>query len=166
MNNSKIKSSIKILLWAVFALYLYNLINIQLMRGYTVSEVFETLRSLNLTNFEVYAKHSISIIPLKTIYEYVTNSSKNGYWYVLNNIGGKILIFMPLTFILPFLFKKLRDCRRILLLSFCISLFFQIMALILRTGLFATDNIILNVLGGFFGYLCFHAFLMYTEKIL
>ena len=62
-----------------------------------------------------------------------------------------ILLFVPYGFVLPLLWKKFRDGRKMLAAGFFLSLFIELAELF--SGVTDTDDLILNTLGAWIGYL-------------
>ena len=85
-------------------------------------------------------------IPLKDIL-----SSPIGY--ILN-----IILFIPLGFFLPILYKKYRNLKKVTLVGFLISLFIEIMQLFSHRAT-DIDDLITNTLGTMIGYLIVKTFM-------
>lgn len=82
----------------------------------------------------------------------ISNSHMNDrykYW----NIGGNILGFVPLGFLLSVLLFRNGKIFKTILAVFLISLFFETMQLYTGLGVFDVDDLFLNTLGGLFGSL-------------
>lgn len=87
-----------------------------------------------------------NFIPLKDIF-----SSPMGY--ILN-----IILFIPLGFFLPILYKKYRNFKEVTRLGFLISLFIEIMQLFSHRAT-DIDDLITNTFGTIIGYLIFKIFI-------
>jgi glycopeptide antibiotics resistance protein len=77
------------------------------------------------------------------------------FGYVIKNVIGNILGFIPLGFLLPVLFSSLRTARKAIWTVFLISLSFETLQLIFNLGVFDVDDLLLNTVGGAVGYLLF-----------
>ena len=126
-------------------------------------------------NFE-YVQRSINIIPLKSI---INDLSQIGVAYdgdvlfmiglIVRNVGGNILLLMPLGFIAPILWDKFKDFKSVILLGFCVSISIEILQL-LETILSGwgrvtdIDDVICNVLGVIIGYLIYKLFIKIGSK--
>ncbi|MBC7827274.1 MAG: VanZ family protein [Chitinophagaceae bacterium] len=99
-------------------------------------------------------------IPLYTVQFYLTGTDK--LRYTKENLVGNVFLFFPLGIFLPFLFFKVNNFQRIIILAFFISLFFELVQLFTILGNFDVDDIILNVLGTALG---FGVFLLLSELI-
>lgn len=98
---------------------------------------------------------SYNLVPFKTINMYITFADYFPFKVWFTNLFGNVLAFMPFGFLLPIVFKKLRNSWSITILSFLFSLFVETMQLTFHVGGFDVDDILLNTMGGFFGYLIY-----------
>ncbi|MCI8551312.1 MAG: VanZ family protein [Lachnospiraceae bacterium] len=93
------------------------------------------------------------------------------YWDVLGpinagmNLFGNVAAFMPFGFILPMLRFSNRKWHVVTLLSLLCSLCIETVQLISMRGSFDVDDLLLNTLGGFLGYLCFLAAVSLRRQI-
>ena len=69
------------------------------------------------------------------------------------NLGGNIIMFIPLGFLLPKVFRKLSSLPRILLITAGIITAVELIQLFTLVGSCDIDDLILNVLGAALGYL-------------
>lgn len=139
------KNSIKVIIGLSFIFYIIALIVIIFMkpRGY-----------VDDMPFIEYVRYSINIFPFRTISTYV-KALINGNMNIdipVKNLGGNLILFLPMGIYLPFLIKKMNGLKSYSI--FMISLLFsvEIMQLITRRGRFDIDDFILNMLGAFIGF--------------
>ncbi|MBQ8797962.1 MAG: VanZ family protein [Lachnospiraceae bacterium] len=78
-----------------------------------------------------------------------------GYRYVITNIAGNIVAFMPFGFLLPLITEYKMHTGKVLVFSFLLTLCAESLQLVSRTGAFDVDDLILNTLGGVLGYWCY-----------
>lgn len=78
-----------------------------------------------------------------------------GYRYVITNIAGNIVAFMPFGFLLPLITEHKMHTGKVLVFSFLLTLCAESLQLVSRTGAFDVDDLILNTLGGVLGYWCY-----------
>jgi len=135
------------ILWAIFGLYTLALLNILLFQHPTY-----------LSTGTTYAEHLMervrlgNYIPFSTITQYATGTPT---WPIaLRNIVGNVLIFVPFGVLLPLLFNSLYSFKRIALLGLACSFGLEVIQLLMITGSFDVDDVILNTLGVVTGYLC------------
>ncbi len=82
-------------------------------------------------------------------YKDAWNSFSLGEW---RNLIFNILMFVPLGFMLPFLFKKCEKWYITYFVGFVATLFIEILQFISKRGIFELDDIVNNTLGCIIGY--------------
>jgi glycopeptide antibiotics resistance protein len=120
--------------------------------------------------------YSINLIPLKAI---INNVSNIGVAYggdaafmiglILKNVGGNILLFMPLGFLAPILWRKLKRFKHIIILGLIVSISIELLQLLqtLAGGWGRAtdiDDVICNVLGAIIGYFIYILFFKVVDK--
>lgn len=78
-----------------------------------------------------------------------------GLFYVVLNLLGNVVCFMPLGFVLPILSERSFGVFRITFISFLSSVLVELLQLVTKLGSCDIDDIIMNTLGGFLGYILF-----------
>ncbi|MCA1031282.1 VanZ family protein [Bacillus timonensis] len=101
--------------------------------------------------FNEYDWNSHNFIPFKTIINYVFFTDVN-YRTRIDNVMGNIVGFIPFGLILPLISQSFQSYKKIVLVTFSVSLTFEILQLIFRLGSFDVDDLLLNSLGGVLGY--------------
>ncbi|SFL53823.1 Glycopeptide antibiotics resistance protein [Gracilibacillus orientalis] len=99
-----------------------------------------------------------NILPFTTIVTYLFNfnSYKQDTWFY--NTFGNILLFVPMGMLLPLLSTKLTRWFLTTVIIVLFSFTIETMQLITQLGVFDVDDILLNTLGGYFGYLIYVLF--------
>ena len=127
------------------------------------------------TNIEnVY--RSINMIPLKSI---IDNISQIGNAYdgdvlfmiglIVKNVGGNILLLMPLGFLAPILRDKFKQFKSVMLLGFSVSISIEILQFLETFAggwgrITDIDDVICNVLGAIIGYFIYKLFFKIVDK--
>ena len=127
-GTKKLKAS-KVGLWSIFLIYMIVVL------GATIGDRVSGYESINLHLFSSY----------KDVY----NNFSLGEW---RNIILNILMFVPIGFMIPLIFKKCERCYITYLVGFGITLFIEILQLVSKRGIFELDDIINNSLGCAIGY--------------
>ena len=70
-----------------------------------------------------------------------------------------ILMFAPLGFLLPLLWKKAERLGVTLAVSLCLTVLIEVIQLLTGTGIFELDDLFHNTIGSLFGYFCIMAIL-------
>lgn len=125
-NKLKVR---KVVLWSIFLIYMIVVI------GATIGDRVSGYESVNLHLFSSY----------KDAY----NNFSLGEW---RNIILNILMFVPIGFMIPLLFKKCECWYITYLVGFGTTLFIEMLQLISKRGIFEIDDIINNTLGCAIGY--------------
>lgn len=107
-----------------------------------------------------------NLTPFKTIWMYISMFDHFNFGTWFSNLFGNVLAFMPLGFLIPLLFRKGMKVASIIFIAFLSSLAAECLQLYFQVGGFDVDDIMLNTLGGWFGYLALLIFLKFGEKVL
>lgn len=119
---------------------------------------------------------SVNIIPFASIIKDINQigSAYDGdvlfmIGLIVRNVGGNILLLMPLGFLAPILWDKYTKFKNTILLGFTISVSIELLQLI--QSLFSgvgritdIDDVICNVLGSILGYCIYKIFLKMANK--
>ena len=139
------KKILKVIFFITFAIYLYYLYTTLFMRP---SFFYE-----GLTVWD-YLKVNVNLIPFKTIIGYVQGIINNtmNIEYPIMNLGGNIIMFIPLVVYLLCLIKKFRSLKNVLVGAFVLILVVEMIQLLTRKGAFDIDDLILNMCGVAIGF--------------
>ena len=99
--------------------------------------------------------YSYNLKPFKEILRFWNNRESLGMLAVVLKLAGNVMAVMPFGAILPVLSRPARGAFQITMLSLEFSFLIECFQLMLRVGSFDVDDMILNTLGGFLGYLVF-----------
>ncbi|WP_419394189.1 VanZ family protein [Cytobacillus praedii] len=111
-------------------------------------------------------KINSSIIPFHSTMNYINGSYHPDLDVILNNTLGNILIFVPLGFFLPILFKNFNKLLKVFVSLIIISFSIEALQFILQIGQFDIDDIILNTIGGVLGYFVIKTIRGITDSII
>lgn len=100
-------------------------------------------------------EYRYNLVIFKEIKRFLTYRGRLGLYSVFVNIAGNVIVFIPFGCYLAFSSKNLRSIILVTILTFCISLFIETIQLIFKVGSFDVDDLFLNTLGGFIGYLIY-----------
>ena len=96
-----------------------------------------------------------NLVPFVEIRRFWTYREQLGAVAFLTNIVGNVLAFIPYGFILPVIFRRLRNGFLVILSGFCVSLCVEVIQLVAKVGSFDVDDLLLNTVGVAAGYLVF-----------
>lgn len=150
MKNAK--KVIRILSWCIFVVYLVALVYFLFF-----SEQLGRVPS---------DEYKYSLVPFKEISRYIRYWRAIGSFYVLLNLLGNVVCFVPFGFVLPVISSSQRKFWKILLLSFLTSLLVELIQLVSKVGSCDVDDMLLNTLGGIIGYalFCFFHRIFFRRK--
>lgn len=96
-----------------------------------------------------------NLVPFRTIETYMSDLS---FSVAFMNIFGNIIPFIPMGFLIPMAFPSQRNIIKTMIFCFLLILNVEILQLILFLGSFDIDDIILNLLSCFIGFIIFKAY--------
>ena len=97
----------------------------------------------------------LNLVPFRTLRLFAELLDSSHPEYVraaVINLGGNILMFIPLGFLLPKVFPKCATLPRVLLATAAIITVVELLQLFTLVGSCDIDDLILNVLGAAMGY--------------
>lgn len=149
----------KELTWTLFGLYLLVVVQIILVKHpvYFLSRIKETFYRHHFEHIGERANY----YPFSTIrrllfidYHFMT---------AMMNIGGNILLFIPMGIFLPMYFKPPSKTLKTTVTCFLLSSFFEVFQLLTACGFFDVDDILLNTLGGAIGLYLYRLFINHSN---
>ena len=106
--------------------------------------------------YEQMLLRNINTTPLYTIKNYlrviVDRTNDSVYLHCLINLLGNVLLFIPLGFLIPKLWKKLRNFFEFFFITLLLILFIELAQLFTLLGCCDVDDVILNMTGLTVGY--------------
>ena len=118
--------------------------------------LFIRWRSVEITDYWVQAAGRVNLIPFRSMVSMLRTLAENPrwdvLWVVIYNLGGNIVMFVPLGFCLPGLWERFRKFSRCMLAVALIMTCVELAQLFTLRGFCEVDDVMLNVLGGAIGY--------------
>ncbi len=112
--------------------------------------------------YEQMLLQNINTTPLFTIKNYlrviVGRTNDSVYFHCLINLLGNIFLFIPIGFLIPKLWKKLRKFFSFFLITLLVILVIELMQLFTLLGCCDIDDVILNMTGLIIGYIIWAIF--------
>ena len=104
--------------------------------------------------FVEYVEQSINLIPLRGIMKYINliNNHQINVDIFIKNLCGNFFAFLPMGFLLPYIFKQFHSCWKLLFTVFIIRILIDCTQLFLRIGKVDIDFIIISMVGTLVGY--------------
>lgn len=129
---------------------------------YVISLVYFMFFAESLGRDIVSDQYNYNLIPFKEISRFINNADLLGIWASLANVAGNVLAFVPFGLFLPVVSNHKFGFWGMTMLSLDLSLFIELLQLVLKVGSFDVDDLLLNTLGGVIGYVIFRV--VYTLK--
>ena len=142
MKDRQVDDGTYVVGWCMFIVYLLSL-------AYFLFFAEATERTFTDRTYQY------NLIPFHEIRRFLTYRRQLGFAAVTLNLVGNVLAFVPFGLFLPLLVRRVRSMGKTLLLGFEFSLLVEIVQLFSKVGSFDVDDIILNTLGVFAGYVLF-----------
>lgn len=104
--------------------------------------------------FSFYRIRYVNFIPIKRTIEMFANVN-TGYTCPYYNVLGNIILFIPLGFFIPLLFKKCDKLKRVILYGFIGSFSIEFLQYFTSNNITDIDDLIFNTIGAVLGFCCF-----------
>ena len=104
--------------------------------------------------FSFYRIRYVNFIPIKRTIEMFANVN-TGYTCPYYNVLGNIILFIPLGFFIPLLFKKCDKLKRVILYGFIGSFTIEFLQYFTSNNITDIDDLIFNTIGAILGFCCF-----------
>lgn len=129
--------------------------------------VYEKVLNRRITNKKMYIALCIymTVILYMTLFSRKMGSISKIDLIPFNTAGGarymilyaiaNALAFIPLGTLLPFVWNRAKNVKVCVLMGFLMSLFIETMQLILCCGVVQTEDLIMNTLGTYIGYILY-----------
>ena len=101
------------------------------------------------------AEYSFNLVPFVEIRRFIRARRQLGFTAVFLNLFGNVIGFLPFGFFLPVISRGFRNGFLVTFLGCVVSCCVEIIQLLTRTGSCDVDDVILNTLGAFLGYIVF-----------
>lgn len=100
-------------------------------------------------------EYHYNLDPFAEIKRYIRHIQDIGYFYVIINLVGNVVCFMPLGVVLPILSNYKWGVFRITCVSFFASVIIELIQLVSKLGSCDVDDIFMNTCGGLLGYILY-----------
>ena len=149
-NRKRLLPQVLAFLVALIALaYVLALLKITVVKGTTLSRVFENLAAGKAP------LRSVNLVPFETVLTYLRFSENMPFLRWFSNIFGNMLVFVPLGLYLPAALPGMRRFARTLAAVVFVSASLEALQYLLGTGSTDIDDVWLNAAGGSLGYLLY-----------
>lgn len=101
---------------------------------------------------------NINLVPFRTIGRYMDrlyNSAGKLNHQAVINLGGNVIMFIPLGFLLPFVSDRAKKLKNCFVMTFAVILSVELLQLAALLGSFDIDDLLLNMIGIFMGWMTY-----------
>ena len=101
---------------------------------------------------------NINLVPFRTIGGYMDrlyNSAGKLNHQAVINLGGNVIMFIPLGFLLPFVTDRAKKLKNCFVMTFVVILSVELLQLATLLGSFDIDDLLLNMIGIFMGWMAY-----------
>ena len=101
---------------------------------------------------------NINLVPFRTIGGYMDrlyNSAGKLNHQAVINLGGNVIMFIPLGFLLPFVSDRAKKLKNCFVMTFVVILSVELLQLATLLGSFDIDDLLLNMIGIFMGWMAY-----------
>ncbi|MCM3358045.1 VanZ family protein [Psychrobacillus sp. MER TA 171] len=142
-------------IWKVlFTIYILLVLNFIVIKfNGNIQHLINTIQ-MNMER-RAQGESSANLVPFRTIKAYIDDIS---FGIAFINILGNIIPFIPLGFLIPAAIPSQRNIIKTMISCFLLILSIEILQLIFFLGSFDVDDVILNLLSCFIGFMLFIAY--------
>ncbi len=137
----------KILLYTAFAAYI--LLMLWLLFGQRMAAAISGTWT---ENYWDDFTQKINLVPMHTITEFWNNLHGGGRSHAFINLAGNVVMFVPLGFFIPYIFRKADSFRYSMIYALITIVCIEIIQLVTLLGSLDVDDLILNMIGAAIGY--------------
>ena len=101
---------------------------------------------------------NINLAPFRTIGRYMDrlyNSAGKLNHQAVINLGGNVIMFIPLGFLLPFVSDRAKKLKNCFVMTFVLLILVEFVQLFTLLGSFDIDDLLLNMIGIFMGWMAY-----------
>ena len=101
---------------------------------------------------------NINLVPFRTIGRYIDrlyNSAGKLNHQAVINLGGNVIMFIPLGFLLPFVSDRAKKLKNCFVMTFVVILSVELLQFATLLGSFDIDDLLLNMIGIFMGWMAY-----------
>ena len=101
---------------------------------------------------------NINLVPFRTIGRYIDrlyNSAGKLNHQAVINLGGNVIMFIPLGFLLPFVSDRAKGLKNCVVMTFVLLILVETVQLFTLLGSFDIDDLLLNMIGIFMGWMAY-----------
>jgi glycopeptide antibiotics resistance protein len=111
--------------------------------------------SEEMGRLEAGSEYRYNLVLFREIRRFYRHREVVGFKWFFMNVFGNVIAFMPFGMLMPRLARR-QNWFFITLMALELSFVVEVLQLVFRLGCFDVDDLFLNTLGGFLGYLVYY----------
>lgn len=131
---------------------------------YMVILVYFLLLSDGFGRGNQYIDFRYNLIPFREIIRFIRYRQYIDFGSVMVNLAGNVAAFMPFGALIRWVVNKKVFWYQAVLYTLLFSLSVELLQLVARVGVFDVDDLILNTLGGLFGFWIYYILLLINRR--
>lgn len=126
--------------------------------------VYFLLLSDGFGRIEGYSQYRLNLVPFQEIIRFVRYREYIDFMSVVINLLGNVAAFMPFGALIRWVLDRKVRWYQAVGYTFLFSLSLELLQLVARVGVFDVDDLLLNTLGGFLGFLVYYVLLVMNRR--
>lgn len=131
---------------------------------YMIVLVYFLLLSDGFGRGNVYSQYRYNLTPFQEILRFIRYREYIDFFSVVVNLFGNVVAFMPFGALIRWVINRRTRWYQAVGYTFLFSLCVELLQLVARVGVFDVDDLILNTLGGFLGFLVYYVLLLVNRR--
>lgn len=126
--------------------------------------VYFLLLSDGFGRIEGYSGYRYNLVPLQEIMRFIRYRDYIDFSSVVINLLGNVVAFMPFGALIRWVVDRKMHWYQAMGYTFFFSLCVELLQLAAKVGVFDVDDLILNTLGGLFGFWVYYILLLINRR--
>lgn len=131
---------------------------------YMIVLVYFLLLSDGFGRMEGYNDYRYNLIPFQEIMRFIKYHAYIDFPIVIINLLGNVVAFMPFGALIRWVIDRKTKWYQATGYTFLFSLCVELLQLVAKVGVFDVDDLILNTLGGLFGFWVYYLLLLINRR--
>lgn len=111
-----------------------------------------------------YSQYRYNLIPFQEIVRFIKYRNYIDFYSVVINLFGNIIAFMPFGALIRWVINRRVRWFQAVGYTFLFSISVELLQLVAKVGVFDVDDLLLNTLGGFLGFLVYYVLLLVNRR--
>ncbi len=132
-----------------------SVLSLLLILMYGAIIIYFTLLADGMGRIEGYSEYRYNVTPFNEIRRFIIYRHGLSLRAVIINLIGNIFVFSPMGFLIPIWSARKNRWYHAIIYTFTFSFCIEIIQLFTKVGVFDVDDLIMNTLGGYLGWLMY-----------